>query len=187
MWRCSLAVNQNGFNSRITSEALEERFRQVFPAQAGAELIQDLYASGVIVPTIDFTSIAEGSFLPETLQQAWDFATGHTMTNNTTNTLITTPGFWLIDLVVTLSGSGTNPRLASVDLSDGVTSKTIYEIEVTTLASAPYYVNQEKFVVFLRAGDSLTATSQPNGYLSTTYRQIASVNGTFVNPLGFTF
>ena len=187
-----MAVNQNGFNSRITSEALEERFRQVFPAQAGAELIQDLYASGVIVPTIDFTSIAEGSFLPESLQQAWDFATGYEEINNVTQTLANTPGFWLVDFVVTngdISQAVVFNR-AKIFIDDGATSKTIWSldsfIKAGTLAEA--IVTENRFIVFLRAGDSLKATSSNvETTMSAWFRQIASVNGTLVNPLGFTF
>jgi hypothetical protein len=190
MWRCSLAVNQNGFNSRITSEALEERFRQVFPAQAGAELIQDLYASGVIVPTIDFTSIAEGSFLPEPLQQAWDFSTGSSQVINATTTEITTPGFWLVDLTCAVDiAAGTSGLRARVFISDGVSSKNIWAVSRYVTATTDGALGLEgKFVVFLRAGDQLKVESTGTEVIvDIWYRQIASVNGTLVNPLGFTF
>lgn len=183
-----MAVNQNGFNSRITSEALEERFRQVFPAQAGAELIQDLYASGVIVPTIDFTSIAEGSFLPESLQQAWDFSTGHQTVKNTTATLISTPGFWLVDL--TFGGLlYVTSTFANLRIDDGSSEKIIWEINFNAVSdNFPAQVVESKFVVFLRAGDSLECqVSSPAQHIDVWYRQIASVNGTLVNPLGFSF
>jgi hypothetical protein len=190
MWRCSLAVNQNGFNSRITSEALEERFREVFPAQAGAELIQDLYASGVIVPTIDFTRVAEGSFLPESLQQAWDFSTGHQKIYNATAALITTPGFWLIDLTLTglvVKTIGTDDD-TFFNLSDGISSKKIWQLTCWNAAqNGTGAVLEDKFVVFLRSGDSLSCSASINGLVNVWYRQIASVNGVLVNPLGFSF
>lgn len=194
MWRCSLAVNQNGFNSRVTSEALEERFRQVFPAQAGAELIQDLYASGVIVPTIDFTSVAEGSFLPESLQQAWDFSTGFLqVTAATPTTVINTPGFWLVDFVYAGLEANTpaTRQNATIDVFDGTTAKPIWQMtnNVSTGSVTNFSVElEQKFVAFLRAGDSLRATTQNTGCtFNIWYRPVASVNGVLINPLGFTF
>ena len=190
MWRCSLAVNQNGFNSRVTSEALEERFRQVFPAQAGAELIQDLYASGVIVPVIDFTTVAEGTFLPESLQQAWDFSTGSAQINNATTTLISNTGFWQVDLTCTLDPSNVPPvNAARLEIFDGSTAKRIWStsfFNASTNAGAA--VASIKFVVFLRSGDSVRGISaSAQATLDVWYRQIADVSGNLVNPLGFTF
>ena len=72
-----MPTNANTFNSRVTSEALEAKYRQVFPSQGGAELPQDLFASGVIQPVVDFSSVAEGSVLAPNLQTAWDFSTGN--------------------------------------------------------------------------------------------------------------
>ena len=92
-----MPTNANIFNSRVTSEALEAKFRQVFPSQGGAELPQDLFASGVIQPVVDFSSVAEGSILPQNLQTAWDFATGSTVISNTTpQTIINNTGFWQV-------------------------------------------------------------------------------------------
>lgn len=184
-----MAVNQNGFNSRITSEALEERFRQVFPAQGGSELIADLYASGVIVPTIDFTSVAEGSFLPESLQQAWDFATGNDVINNGTVNLITTPGFWLVDVSVVESAIGLPPATRlRLEIFDGITSRIIFAITSAQVPNNQTVAFEDKFVVFLRAGDTLRGISITTGAtMHVWYRQVASVNGVLVNPLGFTF
>lgn len=182
-----MATNANVFNSRVTSEALEAKFRQVFPAQAGAELIQDLYASGVIQPVIDFSSVAEGSFLPENLQTAWDFATGYTQTVNTTNTLINNTGFWKVDVTCSLQAGGL-AKPARIFIDSGITTKTIWHFETKGGANNYVATTDEVFVVFLRAGDSLKATSS---HVDTTidvwYRQIADVNGNLVNPLGFTF
>jgi hypothetical protein len=186
MWRCSLAVNQNGFNSRITSEALEERFRQVFPAQGGSELISDLYASGVIVPTIDFTSIAEGSFLPESLQQAWDFATTlNTVSGVATTTLVTTPGFFKIDLVVFAANSGGS---SEIFIDDTATTKPIWKLSFSGAGLSNPSLTDDQFIVFLRAGDSLKITQTgANTTSNVWHRQVASVNGILVNPLGFSF
>jgi hypothetical protein len=185
MWRCSLAVNQNAFNSRITSEALEERFRQVFPAQAGSELIQDLYASGVIVPTIDFTAVAEGSFLPEQLQQAVNLG-GITAFNHSAiaGTLFTQTGFWLIQGNV----SGFENLVATLGVTNGITTKIFLNYQTAVPASSGLGENQAfKFIVYLNAGESVTYASPTNCRLTGYYRQVADINGNLVNPVGFTF
>lgn len=185
-----MSTNANVFNSRVTSEALEAKYRQVFPAQAGAELIQDLYASGVIQPVIDFSSVAEGTVLPAELQQAWDFSTGFTSkTGGGSTTIISTPGFWLVDLVATAVAGSASPENCSIRLSDGITTKNVWRMTQIAVGSQTADITQsEKFVVFVRSGDSVTAnTSNASFVIDVWYRQIADVNGTLVNPLGFTF
>ena len=180
-----MPTNANVFNSRVTSEALEAKFRQVFPAQGGAELVQDLFASGVIQPVVDFSSVAEGSVLPQNLQTAWDFSTGSNQIVNTTTTIINNTGFWAVDLTAT-NGNGAAGGLFSLQINDGASTKVVWGAQLQP-ASAPTVV-EGKFVVFLRAGDRLTGTSPvAAGFLDVWYRQIADVNGTLVNPLGFTF
>lgn len=174
------------YNSRVTTEALEKKFRDTFPSQAGAELVDDLYASGVIVPIVDFTAAAEGSALRNDLQTAWDFATESTSILNTTNfSLITTPGFWQVGLTsvfLDLDGSGQN-----LEIDDGVTSKIIWRAIGTAGSGTQTGVFTDTLVCFLRSGDSLLGTSSgTNKTLNVWYRQIADVNGNLVNPLGFT-
>ena len=66
-------------------------------------------------------------------------------------------------------------------------SKIITQLKQSQGSVNGYQVNQQ-FVVFLRAGDSLegfatgSVASQCNGSV----RQIADINGTLVNPNGFT-
>ena len=188
-----MPTNATTFNSRVTSEALEKKFRDVFPAQGGAELIQDLYASGVIQPVIDFSSVAEGSILPANLQTAWDFATGSQQIISTTPTnIITNTGFWLVDL--TYAGyerTTVATRVsATVDIFDGTTAKQVWAFSnaVNRATQEEVSIIENKFVVFLRTGDVLRGKTQGSDYtLDVWYRQIADVNGNLVNPLGFTF
>lgn len=181
-----MPINATSFNSRVTSEALEAKFRQVFPAQGGAELIQDLYASGVIQPVIDFSSVAEGSFLAPNLQTAWDFSTGSTQLRNSSNTLINNTGFWSVDLNVTCTGS--TPGDALVSINDGSTSKNVFVLSNVATSTDRHTTTSEKFVVFLRSGDALVGSSNSTEVvIDVWYRQIADVNGNLVNPLGFTF
>ena len=87
------------YNSRVTDEALEKKFRDTFKSQGGAELVDDLYASGVIMPIVDFTAAAQGSELRSDLQTSWDFSTGNAVISATNNDIVTTPGFWKVDLI----------------------------------------------------------------------------------------
>lgn len=186
-----MSTNANVFNSRVTSEALEAKYRQVFPAQAGAELIQDLYASGVIQPVIDFSSVAEGSFLAANLQTAWDFSTGSAQINNSTVNLVTTPGFWKVDLTNTSDiDTAAVANNARVEIFDGITAKQIWGVSsfITGGVNSFALVESNSFIVYLRAGDTLRGIStQTASTLDVWYRQVADVNGNLVNPLGFTF
>jgi len=187
-----MPTNSNAYNSRVTDEALEKRFRDTFRSQGGAELVDDLYAQGVIVPVVDFTAAATGDVLSENLQTAWDFTTGATQVSGTTSTLVTNSGFWQVDLNFTGGDVlSNNPiLLARVFIDDGTSTKTVWAFSSAAISAAQATVGiiENKFIVFLRSGDSLKAFS--NGTTETIdiwYRQIATVNGDPINPFGFTF
>ena len=184
-----MPTNANTFNSRVTSEALEKKFRDVFPAQGGAELVQDLYASGVITPVIDFSSVAEGSVLSQNLQTAWDFSTGFDLVSGADVAIVTNPGFWQFDLTATMSfGTGT-PERGRVYIDDASSEKTIWQFyENIATPSELFSLQGNKAVVYLRSGDQLRVeASSASVQINIWYRQIADVNGNLVNPLGFTF
>lgn len=183
-----MPTQSSTYNSRVTDEALEKRFRDTFKSQSGAELVDDLYAQGVIVPVVDFTAAATGQQLAENLQTAWDFSTGHITIANTTSNIITNSGFWKVDLNVSYVVGTTTTRNALINITDGFSTKPIWEMNIGG-AQQNYAVvaENDSFVVFLRAGDSLTGTTDAaTTYLDVVYRQIASVNGDLVNPTGFT-
>jgi hypothetical protein len=179
------------YNSRVTDESLEKRFRDTFRAQGGAELVDDLYAQGVIVPIVDFTAAATGQQLSENLQTAWDFSTGHaTVTSTSLIDVITTAGFWAVDVQVSarVAQTGAVAINGGLALSDGVSNKIIFEISSVVSASA----NNDQPVVwsgviFINSGQSLKAQAQTSAnVLNIQYRQIATVNGDLVQPSGFT-
>ena len=174
------------YNSRITDEALEKRFRDTFRAQGGAELVDDLYASGVIIPVVDFTAAAEGDPLRADLQVAWDFSTGHTQTNGATTTIISTPGFWKVDLTYIVDDFSATKR-GNLYLTDGLTTKIVWQIEnPPSGATANAISTDDKFVVFLRTGDSLVQNSSGGSVLNVWYKQIADLSGNLTTPTGFT-
>lgn len=188
-----MPINQNTYNTRLTDENLEAAFRQQFKSQGGAELVDDLYASGVIVPIINLSDATAGGSLPVNLQTAWDFSTGSAHINNATNTvIINNTGFWKVDLVANSADPNRAASVLLVELNiwDGATSKPIYQWYGTggSATNTAVAVTQDAFVVFLRAGDSLRGTSTANvDTIDVSYRQIADVNGNLTNPLGFTF
>ena len=175
-------ANQNTYNSRVTTEVLERRFREVFPSQAGAELVDDLFASGVIVPTVDFTNAASGSDLSEELQQAWDFSTGVISLQNATNTtIINGTGFWKIGVTFNTVNSNVNANLNILDAAGA--SKQVWNSNFTVASTG--IIVQPTFYIFLRSGDRLRGTCGAASGLNVWFRQVASLDGTLVNPLGF--
>lgn len=187
-----MPTQQTTYNSRITDEALEKRFRDAFRSQGGAELVDDLYAQGVIVPVVDFTAAASGQQLAENLQTAWDFSTGAAqITTATPTNIITNAGFWLVDLSYAgVRNLSSGRETATVDIFDGFTAKQVWAFTnnlSSGLAAESIGVLEAKFVVFLRANDVLRGKCQSSSStLDVWYRQIATVTGDLVDPTGFT-
>ena len=182
-----MPTQQTTYNSRVTDEALEKKFRDTFKSQGGAELVDDLYAQGVIVPIVDFTAAAQGSELRSDLQTAWDFATGSATTSNGNTTIVSTPGFWQVGANFTVQDS-TTALDGRVLINDGATSVIIWQCShgAATVDGIDSTISN-KFVVFLRSGDILRAgTNSSRAILDVWYRQIADVSGNLTNPLGFT-
>lgn len=182
-----MPTNTNAYNTRLTSEDLERRFREVFPSQGGAELVDDLYAQGTIVPVIDFTSVAEGSVLPENLQTAWDLATGHNSIGAAASaTIINSTGFWLVDAVVNGLATGSASGNTQIQLV-GVSSKILFKTLTKPSGTSTGTVINWSGIVFVKAGESIQASCSNEHVMEVSYRQIASVDGTLTNPLGFSF
>lgn len=182
-------ADQRTYNARVTTEALEKKFRDTFPSQSGAELVDDLYASGVIVPVVDFSDAAQGNVLTQNLQTAWDKSTQNAVVNNNTVTLTTTPGFYQVDLICTSNdiARAAVVTIARVFVFDGAVNTNVWTWSTAAQAGAGNFaVNEGKFVVFLDSGDSLRATATATSdTLNIWYRQINTLSGDPINPLGF--
>lgn len=183
-----MAVQSDTYNSRVTDESLEKKFRDTFKSQSGAALVNDLYASGTIVPIVDFTAAAQGSELRSDLQKAWDFATGQDLCSNGFTTFVSTPGFYKVGMTLTVQdpSGAVSGRLFIVDAAG--TGKDIWKYSVhASTATGAVAVAPPEFTVFLRSGDSLRGqTDSGLVKIELWYRQIADVSGNLVNPLGFT-
>lgn len=175
-------------STRITSEALQSAIRQLLPSQVGFG--DDLHATNLIQPIIDLTATAEGSSLPVSLQQAIAFG-NVTAFNvaNTTSTLVSNTGFYRIFGAVSdrSPASGASSTVMTFQLTDGVSTKIIYKIQHGDAAQVTATTNDFDFIVFIGTGESLTATTNSaNMVIGGASRQVATINGTLVNPIGFT-
>jgi hypothetical protein len=167
----------------INSQALEDKIRESLPSQGGAGAGFDLSASTQIIPVIDVTETAEGSVLRQDLQLAQDSAVKETSITNATNTVIeTTTGFWKVIVSIVTEFGGNNN--AEINIFDGTTSKPIFGRD-SVISGTGSTATVFEFNAFLRAGDSLRGTFATNGNMKVYTRQIASIDGTLTNPLGF--
>ena len=183
-----MPTNANAYNSRVTDESLEKRFRDTFRSQGGAELVDDLYASGVIVPVVDFTAAAEGSGLAQNLQTAYDFATTTTSVSGAASDIITNAGFWQVQANISASAGAGGPHVAQIRISDGLSTKVIWQISEVGTPGEPIGLSAFPIVVFVRSGDTVSIrSSDASMILDASYRQIATLNGDLVNPSGFSF
>ena len=169
----------------VTSESLQAQIRNLLPSQEGFGT--DLMAQNVIVPVIDLTSAAEGSSVPENLQTAMAFGSQTSFAeNNSNSTIANTTGFWRVFGVSAIRPSGVGGGRGDLALTDGVTTKKLFDHDFNTGGSDAISTLPFDFVVFLAAGESLIASSlNVRCFISGTVRQIADVNGTLVNPSGF--
>ena len=171
----------------VTSEALEAQIRKKLPSQNG--FTEDLQAQNVIVPVIDLSETTAASSTPLYQQQALAFGsiTSFDVTNTTT-TLANSPGFWAFYGESDIRGPASGVSFTRISLSDGSTTKLIWQHEVQGFGSQ--YQAQSllyNFIVFLNSGESVVAqASSARDTINGNYRQLADVNGDIVFPSGFT-
>lgn len=163
----------------VNSESLQTLIRDLLPSQNGFG--SELQATNVITPVIDLTASAEGSRLPVSMQQAFDFSTTTATADGSTVTLINQTGFWRC--FFSLISVSNNNRDGSVQINDGSSTNTVFE--VTELASVGQIVTFET-IIFLPAGHSIELVSGGADLkVRGSCRQVATVDGSLVNPLGF--
>ena len=172
----------------INSEELEGKIRDLLPSQGGAGAGFDLSASTQIIPIVDLTETASGSSLREDLQKAMHHSTTFTTVSNTTTTILNNPGFYQV--IGNLSGNqGANAMEATLDINNGSSDTTIYKVRLNGTALAQFdhvSVVPVHLIIYLQAGFTFKATtSQPSAYWYLNCQQIASNNGSLINPTGF--
>ena len=161
----------------INSDELESKIRTLLPSQGGAGAGFDLSASTQIIPIVDLTESAEGSNLRQDLQlaQSLDSATAFNVGTSTTSTIISNTGYYSIKGFVENNGNSG----CQIQITDGVTTKTLYNVGASATGVVVVPID---IVVFLEAGHSVTVTNASNTKFKGSTRQIATIDGTLVNP-----
>ena len=165
----------------VTSEALQAEIRRLLPSQEGFG--EDLQATNVITPIIDLTTVAEGTNVPQYQAQAINLG-GITVFSigATTATLANTPGFYKISGYLNMSVTS-GPEFS---ITDGTTTKKFYDLVNLAVTNADTRKILVEFVVFLKAGDSVTCTNSTAAVTAVLYvQQLADVNGVVTLPTGF--
>lgn len=169
----------------MTSESLQAQIRNLLPSQEGFGT--DLMAQNVIVPVIDLTATAEGTTTPQYLQTALAFGSQTSFSaNNGTAVVANTTGFWRIIGTSSIRSSGSVAISNKITMSDGLSSKDVWENQAGVDGADNNYVTQFDFTVFLGSGESVSVVSS-NGqaFIDGSVRQVADINGNLVNPSGF--
>lgn len=162
----------------IKSEAIEDKINQLLPSQGGFAAGVDFSASTMVIPIVDLTETAEGSSLRVDLQSAFSKNSDFNAVSNTTTTLVNTTGYYRVFGNVSINNGATNT--ATIDINDGFTTHTIFKIN--NLGTEDFILPFD-FIVLLKAGDSLQATSGGSDiFVNVTTRQIADLQGNLTNP-----
>ena len=168
----------------VVSESLQTTFRQNFPSQVSSG--RDLHVSDVIIPTVDFSTVGGTSGLPVSLQQALDFNVTTFSINTSSDTIISTTGFYKVFGSASFVSTGSASNTIFMALTDGSTTKKLIDFAVPPEGSARTGTVFE-FICFLKTGVSLIGgTSSSFCKINGSTRQIADVSGTLVNPDGYT-
>ena len=168
----------------VNSETLQTQIRDLLPSQNGFG--SELQASNVITPIIDLTRAAEGSTVPEILQTALAFGSQTSFrAANSTVSLANSAGFYRVVGTASGDNSGSNYQL-SLDMTDGVTTKIVWGLEVTSTGTLLNFSQDFDLTFFLGAGITLNAVSgNTDGIIIGSIRQIADSEGALVSPVGF--
>lgn len=171
----------------VTSDALEAKLRQLLPSQAG--FTEELSAQNLIVPIIDLTAAAEGSSVSENLENALAFGSQTAFDINTASVdLANTAGFWRVAGVATVNvQTGGSDRRAGFQMTDGVSTKIVWQVHFKQGSAANGVAVPFDLIFWLDSGITLQGitTADDVTLLAGSYRQIATSDGTAVNPSGF--
>ena len=169
----------------IKSSDIKDKINQLLPSQGGFQPGVDFSASTMVIPTIDLTEAAEGSALRQDLQRSLSLTSMTTFfVTNTTSTVLNTTGYYLFELVIFGSSIAAGSSTGTIAITDGITSKDIrvYRFEDQT-TTTPQPNITDKFDVLLKAGDSITVTTNSVDLTITgIFRQIADLSKNLVDP-----
>ena len=169
----------------IKNTVLEDKINQLLPSQGGSGAGVDLSASTTIIPIVDLTESAEGSNLRVDLQTAISHGSADPFSvQNTTTTIINTTGYYRVFGAVSSNNNNAGSHSALFQLTDGFTNKIIWQVLNPNVTNEGTIAINFDFIVFLAAGDSLSASSSTaESFIIGSTRQIADINGNLVNPV----
>lgn len=172
--------------STVTSEALQLKLRQLLPSQQGFGT--DLSASDTIIPIIDLTAAAEGSDVSEYLQTALSFGSQTTFSVANANAdQANSPGFYKFVGTGTVVSNTASAQSVRINLNDGATTKIVWQVNVpASLGVNSFYTIPFDVVIFLGVGEKVNLSATSTSKIVGSYRQVADVNGSLVQPVGFT-
>jgi len=172
--------------SQVTSEALQLKLRQLLPSQQGFGT--DISASDTIIPVIDLTEAAEGSSVPSYLTNAINFGGATAISvNNATVALTSNTGFWRLTGVSSVRNNTSGSSFCKIEMTDGSTTKIVWNDIVAATTTAVNSSVQIDLIFFVAVGITLNmTTNRGDAIFGGSIRQIADINGTLVNPTGFT-
>jgi len=161
----------------INSQDLESKIRKLLPSQGGAGAGFDLSASTQIIPIVDLTESAEGSDLRQDLQTSFGYSGTNAFSEvgTTDVVIINNTGYYKIIYSYNPQATG----FCTWKITDGATPKNLIVHQVASTAIQT--VNELN--VFLGAGDSILLTTSANNAVSGSFRQIADIDGTLVDPI----
>lgn len=169
----------------VNSEELQTQIRDLLPSQNGFG--SELQASNVITPIIDLTAAAEGSGLPTYLQTALAYGSQTTfdVAGSGPETLVSSPGFYRVVGVSTMQTPSVGNNVNKIEIDDGLAAKIIWQMASGNTTNQEIIQIPFDITVFLRAGDSLTVTAAGFAYMYGSHRQVATGDGTLVQPSGY--
>ena len=169
----------------VNSESLQSAVRDLLPSQNGFG--SELQASNVITPIIDLTPTAEGSTLPTYLQTALAFGsnTNFDLTNGTV-TAAASAGFYRITGAVGQQPTSSSSTNCFIQIDDGSTQVNVWESRALNVSGSQMSHMNVDYTVWLRPGDSLILGANGSGAtFGGSVRQVATTDGTLVQPSGF--
>ena len=169
----------------VNSEELQTQIRDLLPSQNGFG--SELQATNVITPIIDLTRAAEGSQLDYELQSAISFGSQSAFSISGATTVIATgAAFYRIFGMSNIKTSASATESNTFQLSDGLSTKNIWQHAAIVGANNLYLSEQYDFIVWLSPGHTLSGISTGGSTnIVGSVRQIADSTGTLTNPVGF--
>jgi hypothetical protein len=183
----SSSPNQPVQNYEIVNPGLETQVAALLPSVAGYG--GNLRATNTIIPIVDLTAAAEGSQVPESMQQAIAFGsqTAISQVGAGTSVIANSPGFWrLIGTVTCVVANAT--QTVNLAMSDGISTKNVWgATNVSNIGRNETQVFNLDYIFFLAASESLSVVCSTNNLTSFqgSVRQVGTVDGTLVTPSGF--